>query len=290
MLIELQNETVLCTVSTLGAELQSFVMKETDQEYIWQGDSTYWSGRSPVLFPIIGSLNGGSISVDGSKYAMGNHGFARKSEFICTEQEAHTATFILEENDTTLSQYPFPFRLSLTYTLIGTALSISYKVTNTGSKIMPFSLGTHPAFNCPMGTTDRLEQWHLIFDKKETLSRIGLKDNLLDIDSLTPWMDNEEHLTLKPEDFYSGAIVYKNIESSHITLESNHTREKVTVSFNNLPDLGIWQPKDAPFLCIEPWQGHGDPVAFKGDITEKMGMIHLNPKDSFEAELRIRIE
>lgn len=154
---------------------------------------------------------------------------------------------------------------------------------------MPFQLGTHAAFNCPMGNTTRLEQWSLEFDQPETLSRIGLVNDLLDLDNLELVMDNTTLLPLRSEDFYSSAIVFKSVASNHIALKSALTTESITVSFHNFPDLGIWQPKDAPFLCIEPWYGHGDPIGFSGDIMDKMDMVHLASKETFSAELRIRV-
>jgi len=289
MTILLQNESIKATISTLGAELVHLEMRNTNTDYMWKGDPAYWGGRSPVLFPIIGSLNDGMVMIDGQSFTMGNHGFARKTEFECMVHDDLSATFRLEESDTTLTQYPYRFTLDLIYTLIGTAVSIRYVITNKNDQVMPFQIGTHPAFNCPIGTSDTLTDWYLEFEKPETLSRIGLKDNLLNFDHIDLVMDNSTVLPLKPEDFYESAMVFKSVASSHVTLKSDKTPEKVTVSFRNLPDLAVWQPKDAPFLCIEPWYGHGDPIGFNGDILEKIGMVHLEAKQTYEAELRIRI-
>lgn len=287
--IKLSNGVIEATINTLGAELTHLVNLATGFDHMWTGDAKFWTGRSPVLFPIIGSLSDGTINVDGKKYSMGNHGFARKSEFECIAQDDLSAVFRLTATDATRAQFPFEFSLVLTYKLIGTAVSISYDVQNMDRTVMPFQLGTHAAFLCPMGNTDSLSQWYLEFEKKEVLSRIGLQDNLLVLDDVTPVMDNTEILPLTAKQFYEGAIVFKEVESSHITLRSDKTPESITVSFSNLPDLGIWQPKDAPFLCIEPWQGHGDPLGFNGELKDKMAVILLEPDKKWEAELRIRI-
>lgn len=289
MEITLNNQHIKATISSLGAELKSLVNENTNVDYLWCGDPAHWSGQSPVLFPIIGSLNDGKILIGDKSYEMGNHGFARRSDFQCLASDPLSAHFMLNDNETTLKQYPYKFKLQLIYSLIGNAISIQYMVTNTGTKVMPFQLGTHPAFNCPMGMTKDLSDWYLTFEKKESLSRIGLKDNLLDLNDLSPWMDNTAHMPLNKEIFEAGAIVFKSVESSHVTLSSDKTPEKIIVSYNNFPDMGIWQPVNAPFLCIEPWFGHGDPVGFNGDIMEKIGMVHLNPGETYEAELRIRI-
>lgn len=289
MKIILNNDIVQASIDTLGAELIHLELLASGVDYMWSGDPSHWSGRSPVLFPIIGSLNNGSIQIDKKTYVMGNHGFARKSEFTCIAQSEISATFRLTDSDVTIAQYPYNFTLDLIYTLIGTAVSINYHVTNNTDKIMPFQLGTHPAFNCPIGHTSHLEQWSLEFDQPEILSRIGIVDNLLDLEDLDLVMDNTTLLPLKSEDFAGKAMVFKSVASNHIKLKSDMTSESITVSFHNFPDLGIWQPENAPFLCIEPWYGHGDPIGFNGDIMDKIDMVHLEPQKTFSAELRIRI-
>ena len=65
---------------TKGGELVS-LRDQQGLEYIWQGDPAYWSGQNPVLFPIVGGLKDGKVAINGRKYEMNRHGFARKSEF-----------------------------------------------------------------------------------------------------------------------------------------------------------------------------------------------------------------
>ena len=43
-----------------GAELTSIVKKETQTEYLWNADPAYWKRHAPVLFPIVGAVNGDS--------------------------------------------------------------------------------------------------------------------------------------------------------------------------------------------------------------------------------------
>ena len=59
----LKNDFLTVQVSDFGAELQSIV--KNDYEYLWQGDPAFWGRRSPVLFPIVGSVWNGAYRVDG---------------------------------------------------------------------------------------------------------------------------------------------------------------------------------------------------------------------------------
>ena len=73
----LSNGILTVQVSELGAELQS--IKKNGHEYLWQGDPAFWGRRSPVLFPIVGSVWEKKYRVNGTEYEMGQHGFARSA-------------------------------------------------------------------------------------------------------------------------------------------------------------------------------------------------------------------
>jgi len=289
MQIILKNSKLKATIDTLGAELIHLEKLDTGLDYMWSGDPTFWSGRSPVLFPIIGKVSNGQLHHEGHSYTIGNHGFARKSEFTCIEDTNHRAVFRLTETEETLSMYPFNFIFDLTYTLSDATIKIDYHITNTNTHVMPFQIGAHPAFNCPMGRSKNLTDWFIEFDQKETLNRVAVKDNLIDVATTFPMMKNTRILPLKPDNFYEYAIVFKEIRSKKVTLKSEATPEYVTLSFENLPDLVFWQPKDAPFLCIEPWYGHGDILGFSGTLMEKKPMIHLDADKAYTATLTIEV-
>ena len=50
----LSNGILTVQVNEFGAELQS--IRKNGHEYLWQGDPAFWGRRSPVLFPIVGSV------------------------------------------------------------------------------------------------------------------------------------------------------------------------------------------------------------------------------------------
>lgn len=83
MTATIQNEKVMVSISDKGAELQSVRLKEDNTEYLWQGDSTYWGRRAPILFPIVGRLVDNTYYVDGKPYSLTQHGFARDLYFLC---------------------------------------------------------------------------------------------------------------------------------------------------------------------------------------------------------------
>lgn len=287
MLITLNNSQLEATIETFGAELTHLKKLDTGLEYMWNGDPTFWTGRSPILFPTIGKLKNDKYNHQGKTYTMANHGFARKQEFQCISQTSSKAIFRLTESKSTLAQYPFNFILDIIYTIFGDNLQIQYVITNTSKTVMPFQIGAHPAFNCPLGDSKQLSDWYIEFDENETLSRIAVLGTLIDLDNTFPIMDNTNILELKSELFYDYAIVFTSIKSKKVTLKSDITSESIAISFSNLPDLTIWQPKNAPFLCIEPWYGHGDIVGFTGDLMDKEPMIHLDINKTHTSSITI---
>ena len=43
-------------------------------------------------------------------------------------------------------RFRFPFTLQVEFVLSGALLNVSYRVSNVGTEVMPFTLGSHPAF------------------------------------------------------------------------------------------------------------------------------------------------
>lgn len=284
----LRSSQAVAEISSLGAELVSFRRTDTDTEYIWNGDAAYWTGRSPVLFPMIGAAAGEAIRVNGQAYPLGRHGFARRSEFTLVEASETQAVFRLSHSENTLASYPYPFHLYLTYTLNGSTLDIGYRVENPGEKEMFFQLGTHPAFNCPIGGEGSFTDYYLEFEQPEHLERLLLNENGL----ITPgqseaMLGGDNKLPLNHEMFAHDALVFRNVQSKSVALKSRQSAKSVTVAFTGFPDLGIWQPKNAPFVCIEPWHGVADYEGFTGDIGEKQNVIALPPGGEFTSALAI---
>lgn len=98
MIQTIENELLQIKVSSFGAELQSIQHKNSQLEYLWQGDPTFWGRRSPVLFPIVGALKERYFTLDHKKYPMGQHGFARDQEFTLIESTDRTVAYELKSS------------------------------------------------------------------------------------------------------------------------------------------------------------------------------------------------
>ena len=167
---ELQNTLLSVKVKSFGAELCSVISKETSIEYIWQADETVWARHAPNLFPIVGKLKDGEYQYQSKTYRLPQHGFARDNEFICVEHTDDYLLFELTASDKTLVNYPFHFCFQVGYKLIDNKVVTSYSVFNPDSCDLYFSVGAHPAFNCPLQKNELFEDYELVFNDKSKLT------------------------------------------------------------------------------------------------------------------------
>lgn len=291
----IENETIKATISSYGAELISLVNKASGAEYMWCGDKAYWGRVSPVLFPFVGKVAGGRYVHEGIEYEMGQHGFARDMEFELIRRDENVIAFELKSNEETLKKYPFEFSLVITYEVLireksgKPELKVEWTVTNTGAKDMHFSIGAHPAFNCPpLGSDYSQPECSLKFDKKDGIVYGLLNDDgLLEMDCNYITLDNGL-LPIDAHLFDNDALIIENNQTHAIALADNSGRSYVTVLFD-APLVGVWSPagKCAPFVCIEPWYGRADRFDFTGELREREWGNALASGEKFDAGYEI---
>ena len=108
----LSNDKLDVIFKSKGGTLKSIKNKD-GLEYLWQGDPAYWSGQSPVLFPICGSLRNGRATVgNGKTMTMSRHGIIRKREFTMEEQTEDRIVFSIVSDNETRKQFPYDFKVS----------------------------------------------------------------------------------------------------------------------------------------------------------------------------------
>lgn len=286
--VAISSGELTATISPIGAELVS--LRDTGaREYMSDGDPRWWSGRAPVLFPIVGALNGDRYRLDGKEHALGKHGFARRSLFTLEEHDpCEWVRFALSDSEATRAMFPFAFRLELFHRIRGATLMTTATVSNTGDAPMPFSFGFHPAFAWPLPGGAAKEDHRIVFehDEPQAIRRIDKAGQLLAGTFPTPVIGD----TLVPDAslFEADALIWDAIHSRACSFGAPGGAS-LAVEWDNCPMLGIWQVPGAPFLCIEPWQGLADPQGFAGDFGAKPGVVELAPGREARFTLAITI-
>lgn len=270
-------------INTRGAELCSVVSTQHAIQYIWQADPAVWARHAPHLFPIVGKLKEGTYSYNKKNYQLPQHGFARDQEFTCIEASPEMLCFELTANEDSLTTFPFHFKLRISYVLQNTTLSIQYSVFNADTGHIWFSIGAHPAFNCPLQKHEAFEDYELQFPQKDHLILNTLNNGL--ITSATKQLTlHQNALPLSTSLFDTDAMVLKHTQVEQVKLISKKTGHGVSLTALGWPYFGIWtKPATTQFLCLEPWFGIADSDTASGQFEEKEGIMCLEPTASFSA-------
>ena len=265
MIYTLENDQAILKVDTKACEIASFRRKDKDIEYMWNGDPAYWTGRNPVLFPHVSAPKNKILNFKGKDFKVGNHGFARRSEFTFLKQTRDTLSFLLEDSEKTYEEYPYHFRLQVDYRLDGAEAEISYSISS--SEDIVFGFGLHPAFNCPLAEGRSFDDYRVEFDADDVEERrLDLSYGLFDR--------------------YPTYVVDKVKSRSFLLTDGeNGVRLRTGEGFNI---FALWTPH-APFVCLEPWVGEIDASDETTPFEQREGNIHLPKGATFDIRYSIEL-
>lgn len=256
--ITIASDALSATISPLGAELVRLADAE-GRDLLWDGDPAWWNGRAPILFPIVGTVAGDRYRLAGKSYALPRHGFARRRTFDAIETTADCVTFRLLAHEASRAVYPFDFRLDMRFAIAAASLTMAVEVTNAGAEPMPASFGFHPALRWPLPYGAPRAGHRIRFAEKEVaparrLDAAGLVDP-----QPRPNPIAGRDLPLDDALFVEDALILDQPASRSLVYGAPGA-PAIGVDFAGMPHLALWSKPGAPFLCIEPWQGHSDPA------------------------------
>ena len=275
-MVRISNNILSAEFNEFGAELKS--LKKGKEEYIYGGDSKFWNESSPVLFPICSALKDDTYYIDGKKYKMDKHGFAKNMLFSVEEKSKNQVTFLLLDNADTLKIYPYKFEFRIRYTLRENKLDVEYIIKNTNDNEMFFSVGAHEGYSCPEG----IEDYDILLPSKQTLkSNILSGPDTLGYEQMEILNDSNV-LPLKNEYFTDDALIFLNIPFDNLILKNRNTEKAIKITFKDFPYLLIWTKPLAPYICVEPWCGITDRLGTNQDFKTKEGIEKLSSNSTFK--------
>lgn len=287
---ELKNAMISIAADSHGAELKSLKKTDTGTEYMWCGDPAYWGRTSPVLFPFVGGLRDKQYRAKGNTYPMTQHGFARDMEFALLSQSTDEIWFELRSDAETMKKYPYAFVLKIGYQITENRAEVLWQVENPGAEVLPFSIGGHPAFNCPLEAGTKQSEYFVNFGNiKEVVStRIGADGLATSRRDIYPLEGGK--LALSEHFFDNDALVMEGNQTREVSLCRKDGTKYLQVTMN-APLFGIWSPpgKNAPFICIEPWYGRCDSESFCGTLEEREWGNLLEPGGVWKASYSVEI-
>jgi galactose mutarotase-like enzyme len=287
--LTLRSTSWTAAIDPHGAQL-SILRDAAGQDLLWDGDPAFWSGRSPLLFPIVGALNDGHFQWRGKRFALPRHGLARTRRFNLLHAGENEAAFRLQADASTLLVYPFHFELDVIYRLDGDAFEMQAIVRNAGGEPMPASIGFHPAFRWPLSSASR-DAHRITFEHDEPapIRRLDAHGLLTQASHPTPVRGRQ--LALDDSLFRDDVLIFDQLRSRQLRYgaePATNAEPGLMIEFDGATHLGLWTRPGAGFLCIEPWRGVADPVGFTGEFDTKPGVFVVPAGGTQSLQMRLR--
>lgn len=284
-LTRISNSDLTVDVAALGAEMQSLSTRD-GRNWLWSGDATYWTGRSPVLFPMVGRAPMDVVSVGDKRYQMGQHGFARRSNFALVEEWREHCIYRLEASEASRAMFPFDFQLDVEHRLEGRAVIVTATVTNRDSVVMPYGVGFHPAFAWPLPGGEG-QKHSVVLENGGEPALFRLSGGLVNPEPLaSPFVAGA--LALNHADFEKDAMIFPDGAGAGLVYGAENG-PSIHFTWENLPNFALWTKPGAGFVCLEPWHGTAAEVGGTDALDQRPYTALLGPgavaKYSFRAEL-----
>jgi galactose mutarotase-like enzyme len=285
--ITITNDHLTAAINPLGAELSS-LKDAAGRELMTDADPAFWTGRAPLLFPVVGKPAGEVIRIDGQEYPMKQHGFARRLPFTLVDRSDSHATFRLEASDETRTHYPFDFTLDATFRLDGATLHTEIAIANPNPVALPASFGFHPAFAWPLPYGRDRADHRITFshDEPDGVRPIAADGTIAPGEKPSPL--NGRTLALADDLFAHDALVWDHIRSDRVTYGAPNG-PRLEIAFPDTPMLGLWTKPGARYICVEPWHGIADPEGYTGEFKDKPGIFLIPPGGTKQIALSVSL-
>lgn len=223
------------------------------------------AGGMPILFPFSSKTRDDSYVLDGKTYYMPMHGLVKNDGFAVKCAEADRVTLWVENSPSwKAGYYPFDFHLEVEYQLQGSALTVTFRITNKSQKAMPHSLGWHPFFKSTDKQRIRLEQdMQIHYDYKEHVD-----GSMCQLEDLSRFWDDVFHTPVK-----GGFLLENQADGYKIQCEPDEVFDAMVVC--------SWVQES---MCVEPWCGLPD------SINTGRLLKWIQPGETMECRVRLFIE
>lgn len=287
--IHLENESMSVFINPVGAEIKNVISKKTNHDIMWNGsEGDIWKGTSPIMFPVAVRFTNNEYTYKGNRYEMPTLGVVKASELELVKSTSQSATFVLEANEDTKKNYPFDFRLSVTYSLDGNELINEFNVENFGDEAMPYAMGGHPGFALPLKGGKTRDDFEITLSSKVTTDRPILIEGSIGPER-KPFLENEDVIGLTDMRVPDHGMVLLGHGVERIGVAEKGEKPFVEIRFDDFPNVNIWSPPSVPFVAIEPMIGHHDFAPSNIAIEDKDYLLQLGAGQSASASYSILV-
>ncbi len=235
--------------------------------------------QSAVLFPFPNRLKNGVFAFEGNTYQFPLNDFGRPNALHGLLHDQAFELLLKSENELSLickyqgelPHYPFPFDVTLNYTLTPGSLSIQVEVLNTGKNIMPCAFGWHPYFNL-------LEDASRVSLQLANVELIEVDEHMIPSGKRTPYRTLEE--PVKISDLSLDSCFYSIQKQEKYTTQLTYSDGSVLEVWQDHQHryTQIYTPDDGKTIAIEPMTGNVNALN-NGDglsLIKPQESLHLN--------------
>lgn len=215
------------------------------------------------------------------------HGIAWTSEFQVHETAHNRCRLQLAATPESHACYPFDFLLDVSFEVKRTVLLMQADVVNLEDRPIPVCVGFHPAFHWPLPgcSVDELHVCRLDHRGSPRIRRLDENGLMLadpEVCLFTNGVLQLEHALFDRRaiilDRGAGSMVHYGVPG----------KPGIEVTYGGLSYLGIWSKPNAPFLCIEPWQGLPPLAGTSAALEQRPGVTMVAPGATHHVAMALR--
>lgn len=148
---------------------------------------------------------------------------------------------------------------------------------------MPFFIGAHPGFNCPINPELDFNDYKVRFEKKEDLELYDneLESGLVNRNNLRKCNFSGNEVPLSHNLFKNDTLIFYNSNSHKVRLCSEKDPHSIEVLYDDFRNLLIWSSaNNGKFVALEPMNGISTFTDESNIFEEKEQVLWLNSNDT----------
>jgi len=264
----------------------NFIHENERNPVIWpvaldEIEESYIYGKNDILFPFPNRLEDGTYQYLGSTYQFpineeknNNtiHGFLRERSFdlLGSNWGEETAELLFGYTFEGEACFPFPFKITILYTVGTQSFNVSFSITNTGTTAMPFGLGWHPYLMCSEESEVKLPP-----------SKVHLVNQRYLPNGATQSLDDE---VFNPNHIFFDATLELNDGELPFYELVNSKNSILIRASKEFGFLQLYTPPGKSTVAIEPM------TCGVNSFNTEQGLVHLQPNALFEADIEIALK
>lgn len=282
-MISLENKNLSVVINRHGAQLTQIHSQQHQQDYLAEKTPT-------VLFPAIGKSAAESYHYQDQDYPMPPDGFAKDQDWQVYSQSQTAVTLSLDDNQTTMANYPFHFQFLVTYQLQAAGLHVAYHLTNMDNVEMAFALGAEVACALDLDADLRLHDYQLILQPQRALT-------------LERELDQDQYLTgaIRPNRAFqrgqlsvdqlaqTGRTILTNRDMQSLVLKNKVRQTIFCLSSQDFPFFTVAYDQAATALHLGLWNGLPDKAGQQSELLRKEGNLTLPARDNLAFSYEITL-